>query len=80
MALAVAIACALVMLALLPFILAGLVLTASGTLEAFVRLLAWIFRPLASIIGWWNRLTYRICFRIGRSIRPIINRIRKVAQ
>lgn len=79
-AVALGIIVALIMLALLPVILAGLVLAISGALEGLVHLLAWIFRPLGTIIGWWNRLTHRVGYRTGRTIRAIINRIRRVTR
>ncbi len=76
MALAIAIACALVMLALLPFIVAGLVLAASGAIELAVHFLAWLLSPLAAAIHLWNRFTFRTMFMLGRCIRATINRLK----
>lgn len=71
-----AIIVAAIMLALLPVVLAGLVLVTSGALEGFVHFLAWLFSPLARIVACYNRFTHRIGYRIGRCIRAIINRIK----
>lgn len=72
--LVVCIAAALVMLALLPFIIAGVILAVSGALTLLVHFLAWLFSPLPRIIEAYNRLTHRIGYRIGRCIRRIIQR------
>lgn len=72
--LVVCIAAAIAMLAVIPFVLAGLIIAVSGALSLFIHFLAWLFSPLPRLIGAYNRLTHRIGYRIGRCIRRIIHR------
>lgn len=66
---------ALVMLALIPFVLAGILLALAGMAEGGVRFLAWLFSPLERLINAYNRLTHCIGYRIGRAIRSLMNKV-----
>lgn len=72
--LVVCIAAAIAMLAVIPFVLAGVILAISGALTLLVHFLAWLFSPLPRLIGAYNRFTHRIGYSIGRRIRRIIHR------
>lgn len=74
MAIALCIVAAVIMLAMIPFILAGVILAISGALTLLVHFLAWLASPLPRIIGAYNRFSHRIGYRIGRCIRRITHR------
>jgi len=66
---------AALILAALPFVLLGLITSASLWIQAVCNTLAWLLRPLARLIEAYNRLTHRLGFAIGRAIRRIIRKV-----
>lgn len=67
---------ACIVMALIPFVLAGILLALSALVTGGVSLLAWLLSPLESLINGYNRFTHRIGYRVGRALRAIINRVK----
>jgi len=66
--LVVAIAAALVMLALIPLLVAGLIIAVDLFTEMFCQAIAWCIEA-------WHRALYRVCFAIGRTIRYVKRKV-----